>query len=139
MGGTQLGFRNERGIREPLLNLWMSRSVQTNKFACFVDYKKVSDTVKYEKRMQIFKQIGRANCDIRIIVNLFWNQNAATSIDMVDYQTKLLSSIEFGRMHTFIPNSIFIRKQFLKNRRIYGFTHKYVKIKTVGYWEYTKH
>jgi len=44
--------------------------VNVDVFACFLDYKKVFDTVKHNKLINIFQELGLDGRDICIIANL---------------------------------------------------------------------
>ncbi|CAG9834054.1 unnamed protein product, partial [Diabrotica balteata] len=49
-------------------------------FACFVDFEKAFDKVQHVKLLQILKNIGTDDKDIRVIKNLYWNQTAIVKI-----------------------------------------------------------
>lgn len=81
---TQFGFRNSFGTREALfaLNILLQKCRDQRKdvFACFVDFEKAFDKVKHTELINILQKIGVDTKDIRIIRNLYWNQNARVKI-----------------------------------------------------------
>uniref|UniRef100_A0A8D8RKC5 Craniofacial development protein 2 n=1 Tax=Cacopsylla melanoneura TaxID=428564 RepID=A0A8D8RKC5_9HEMI len=82
---NQFGFLNAVGTREALFSVQVliqrSRDVNSNVFACLIDYKKAFDRVKHEMMVEILKQIGTDARTINIITNLYWNQTAVLKID----------------------------------------------------------
>lgn len=82
---NQFGFLNAVGTREALFSVQVliqrSRDVNSNVFACLIDYKKAFDRVKHEMMVEIMKQIGTDARTINIITNLYWNQTAVLKID----------------------------------------------------------
>jgi Reverse transcriptase (RNA-dependent DNA polymerase) len=50
-------------------------------YACFIDYQRAFDNVQHEKLANILKRIGIDDRDLRIIMNLYWNQTASVRVD----------------------------------------------------------
>ena len=77
---TQLGFRKGKGTREEIFNLRVltERVIEKKKqlHICFIDYAKAFDRVKHEKLVDIMKKTGIPEHEIRLIVNLYWDQRA---------------------------------------------------------------
>ena len=82
---SQFGFRQGFGTREALLAVNVlfqkCRDQRKDVFACFLDYEKAFDRVKHEEMIQILKDQGINNYDLRIIRNLYWKQSAKVLID----------------------------------------------------------
>jgi hypothetical protein len=82
---SQFGFRNGLGTRDALfcMQVLVQRCMDMKKdiYACFIDYEKAFDRVQHEKLIKILQRIGLDYRDIRIIVNLYWNQKAAVSVE----------------------------------------------------------
>lgn len=85
ISSTQFGFRNAFGTREALFSIQVlfqrCRDVNCEIYACFIDYQKAFDRVKHQKMVEILKGIGLDDKDLRIIVNLYWNQSASVRLD----------------------------------------------------------
>ncbi|RZF39012.1 hypothetical protein LSTR_LSTR014708 [Laodelphax striatellus] len=83
---TQFGFRNAVGTREALFGIQVlfqrCRDVNCDVYACFIDYQKAFDRVQHQKLADILRNIGLDDKDIRIIVNLYWNQTATMRLDI---------------------------------------------------------
>lgn len=81
---TQFGFRNALGTREALfaLNVLLQKCRDQRKdiFVCFVDFEKAFDRVQHDKLIQILKNTGIDDKDVRIIKNLYWKQTANVKI-----------------------------------------------------------
>ena len=77
---TQLGFRKGRGTREAIYNLRVlsERLIEKKKevHICFIDYTKAFDRVNHEKLIQIMQKANIPKHEIRLIVNLYWEQTA---------------------------------------------------------------
>ena len=80
----QYGFRKGRGTREAIFNLRIlcERAIEVNKdlYLAFIDYEKAFDRVKHEDLIHILMQIGLDGKDVRIIRNLYWDQEAAMQV-----------------------------------------------------------
>ena len=77
----QYGFRSGRGTREAIFNLRIitERAMEVNQdiYLCFIDYEKAFDKVRHEDLMQMLIDIGLDGKDLRVIRNLYWDQEAA--------------------------------------------------------------
>lgn len=82
---TQFGFRNGFGTREALFSLNVltqrCRDMNVNVFACFIDYRKAFDCVKHHKMIEILKETGVDQQEIKIISNLYWHQVAEVRVE----------------------------------------------------------
>uniref|UniRef100_A0A8D9EV91 Craniofacial development protein 2 n=1 Tax=Cacopsylla melanoneura TaxID=428564 RepID=A0A8D9EV91_9HEMI len=82
---NQFGFRNAVGTREALFSVQVlfqkCRDVSCDVYACLIDYQKAFDRVKHEKMIEILKQTGIDNRDLKIISNLYWNQTAVLRLE----------------------------------------------------------
>uniref|UniRef100_A0A8D8W5N2 Craniofacial development protein 2 n=2 Tax=Cacopsylla melanoneura TaxID=428564 RepID=A0A8D8W5N2_9HEMI len=77
---NQFGFVNAVGTREALFAIQIlvqrCRDVNCDVYICLVDYQKAFDRVKHGKMIDILKETGIDEKDLRIIGNLYWNQTA---------------------------------------------------------------
>ena len=77
---TQFGFRNAVGTREALFSIQVlfqrCRDMNYDIYACFIDYQKAFDRVQHYKMIEVLKNVGIDDKDLRIISNLYWNQTA---------------------------------------------------------------
>ena len=82
---TQFGFMKGVGTRDALFCLQVlfqrCRDMNCDVFACFIDYRKAFDRVRHERMVEILRSIGLDDKDLRIIVNLYWNQSASVSLE----------------------------------------------------------
>lgn len=73
------------GTREALFSLQVlfqrCRDVNSDIYACFIDYQKAFDRVQHTKMIQILEGLGLNKKDLRIIVNLYWNQTASVRVN----------------------------------------------------------
>ena len=60
--GVQAGFRNGRGTRDQIANIWWiiekARGFQKNIYFCFIDYAKAFDCVDHDKLWEILQEMG---------------------------------------------------------------------------------
>ena len=49
-------------------------------YACFIDFSRAFDRVKHTEFVEIMKEVGLDNRNVRIISNLYWNQTAYVNI-----------------------------------------------------------
>lgn len=84
ISSTQFGFRNGLGTREALFSIQVlfqrCRDMNCDIYACFIDYQKAFDRVKHQRIAEILENIGLDDKDLRIIVNLYWNQSASVRL-----------------------------------------------------------
>ena len=80
----QFGFKKNSGTKEAIFTL---RNIIEGHFAkgrevygCFIDYAKAFDRVKHEKLIEILENLGVDGKDIRLIVNLYWDQTASVRV-----------------------------------------------------------
>lgn len=82
---TQFGFRSGLGTREALFGLNVltqrCRDMNVNVIACFIDYRKAFDCINHQKLIEILKTTGIDREEIRLITNLYWEQNAVVRIE----------------------------------------------------------
>ena len=80
----QYGFRKGRGTREAIFNLRIlcERSLEMNRevYLAFIDYEKAFDRVRHEDLLDILMQIGLDGKDVRVIRNLYWEQEASIQV-----------------------------------------------------------
>lgn len=98
---SQFGFRNGLGTREALFSLQIlverCRDVNVDVYLCFVDYEKAFDRVQHEKLLEILTKIGLDDKDVRIIMNLYWNQTADVRVEGESTeQIKILRGVRQG-------------------------------------------
>uniref|UniRef100_A0A8D8UV16 Craniofacial development protein 2 n=2 Tax=Cacopsylla melanoneura TaxID=428564 RepID=A0A8D8UV16_9HEMI len=81
---TQFGFRNGYSTRDALFayNVLVQRCLDINQnvYACFIDYNKAFDKVKHNQLIEVLKCKNLDSRDIRIIVNLYFNQIATVRV-----------------------------------------------------------
>ena len=80
----QFGFVAGKGTSNALftLRILMERAIEVQKdvFTCFVDYEKAFDKVKHEDLFNMLKTLDLDGKDLRLLRNLYWNQNAAVRV-----------------------------------------------------------
>lgn len=85
IGHTQFGFTSGLGTREGLFSVQVliqrCRDINKTVYACFIDFEKAFDKVKHQKMLDILKNTGLDDKDIRIIANLYWKQKANVRIE----------------------------------------------------------
>jgi len=82
---TQFGFVPDSGTRNAIFTLQtlMERSIEVQRdlYLCFIDYSKAFDRVKHEELFKILKQLNLDGKDLRILQNLYWEQEAALRVE----------------------------------------------------------
>lgn len=82
---NQFGFVKAVGTREALFAVQVlfqrCRDVNCDVYACLIDYQKAFDRVKHEMMVNILKETGIDDKDLRIIGNLYWNQVANLRVE----------------------------------------------------------
>ncbi len=77
----QYGFMPDKGTRNAIfvLRRIAERSIEKQKdvYLCFIDYSKAFDTVKHEHLIQLLQSLDIDAHEIRLLTNLYWNQEAA--------------------------------------------------------------
>lgn len=91
---TQFGFRRGFGTREALFSLNVlaqrCRDMNVNVFTCFIDYRKAFDCVKHHKMIEILKDTGVDQQEIKIISNLYWHQIAEVRVEQATSDAVLI-------------------------------------------------
>ncbi len=84
IGNEQCGFIKEKGTRNAIfiLRMLMERLIEVKKdlYVCFVDYEKAFDRVKHVDLMKMLEGLEIDGKDLRLIHNLYWNQEAAVRV-----------------------------------------------------------
>jgi hypothetical protein len=101
ISNTQFGFRDAMGTREALFtfNTLVQRCYDSNVklYACFIDKEKAFDKVRHDKLMEILKSKNIDTKDIRLIENLYWNQEAEVRTeDGVSETIRILRGVRQG-------------------------------------------
>ena len=82
---SQFGFVPDKGTRNAIFTLSMlierCIQVQTDLYICFIDYSKAFDKVRHEELFNILDKLDIDGKDLRIIRNLYWDQNASVRIE----------------------------------------------------------
>ncbi|GFR92248.1 endonuclease-reverse transcriptase [Elysia marginata] len=85
ISNNQFGFVEDRGTRNAIFTLSMiiERAIEMKKdlYLCFIDYSKAFDRVRPDELYKILNRIDIDGKDLRVVRNLYWDQNAATRID----------------------------------------------------------
>ena len=85
IGESQMGFRKGKGTRDAIFQLRMisERVIQMGKrvYLCFVDYQKAFYRVKHDKLLEVMEAAGIPELERRLIMNLYWHQQAAVRWD----------------------------------------------------------
>ncbi|CAK1603571.1 unnamed protein product [Parnassius mnemosyne] len=85
LADSQFGFRSGVSTREALFAIQVlvqkCLDMQQDVFLCFIDYEKAFDRVLHDSLIAILQNIGLDGKDIRIILNLYWNQRATVRVD----------------------------------------------------------
>ena len=55
--------------------------MQRDVYVCFIDYAKAFDRVKHTEVIALLEKAGIDGKDIRIIIELYWNQKAAIRVN----------------------------------------------------------
>ena len=81
ISSSQFGFVSDSGTRNAIFTLQtlMERSldVQKDLYLCFIDYSKAFDKVRHEELFKILARFNIDGKDLRILQNLYWEQEAA--------------------------------------------------------------
>ena len=87
---SQFGFVSDSGTRNAIFTLQtlMERSVEVQKdlYLCFIDYSKAVDRVRHEDLFKILTKLNIDGKDLRILQNLYWEQEAAIRIDGSEFK-----------------------------------------------------
>ena len=82
---AQFGFMADKGTRNAIfaLKTLMERSIEVQKdlYLCFIDYSKAFDKVRHSDLFDILNGLDFDGKDLRILRNLYWEQEAAIRID----------------------------------------------------------
>ena len=82
---TQFGFMADKGTRNAIfaLRTIMERATEVQKdlYLCFIDYSKAFDKVKHSNLFNILQRLNCDGRDLRVLRNLYWEQEAAIRID----------------------------------------------------------
>lgn len=85
IGREQFGFRNGLGTREALfcMRVLLQKSCEFRKniYVCFIDFEKAFDRVEHTKLFQCLKSKNIDNYNMRLLVNLYYNQTAAVRVE----------------------------------------------------------
>ena len=85
IGNEQFGFRPNNGTRDAIFCYSMlaqkELEVQRDIYVCFIDYAKAFDRVKHTEVIAALEKAGIDGKDVRIIIELYWNQKAAIRVD----------------------------------------------------------
>ena len=81
----QFGFMADKGTRNAIFTLrtLMERAIEVQKdlYVCFIDYSKAFDKVKHSDLFDILSELNCDGKDLRVIRNLYWEQEAAIRVD----------------------------------------------------------
>jgi hypothetical protein len=92
----QYGFMPNKGTNNAIfvMRRLIERSIekQRNVCVCFIDYTKAFDTVKHEKLIDVLSKLDVDKHDIRLLSNLYWNQQAT-----VRHNNELSNTISIKR------------------------------------------
>ena len=82
---TQFRFMADKGTRNAIfaLRTLMERAIEVQKdlYLCFIDYSKAFDKVRHSDLFDILQGINCDGKDLRVIRNLYWEQEAAIRVD----------------------------------------------------------
>jgi hypothetical protein len=80
-----MGLRKGKGTRDAIYQLRTicERSLQMYKkvYLCFVYYQKAFDRVRHDKLLEVMEKAGISELERRLIINLYWKQQAAVRWD----------------------------------------------------------
>ena len=80
----RFGFVPDKSTRNAIFTLSMlaERCIEMQKdlYLCFIDYSKAFDKGRHEKLFNILEHLDIDGKDLRVIRNLYWDQNAAVRI-----------------------------------------------------------
>ena len=82
---TQFGFMADKGTRNAIFTLktLMERSIEVQKdlYFCFIDYSKAFDKVRHSDLFDILAGLHIDGEDLRVLRNLYWEQEASIRVD----------------------------------------------------------
>ena len=82
---AQFGFVPDKGTRNAIftMSMLMERciEVQQDMYLCFIDYSKAFDKVRHDDLFKILDELDIDGKDLRVVRNLYWNQNATVRIE----------------------------------------------------------
>ena len=85
IGEEQYGFMKDKGTTNAIYIMRniceRATEMQKNLFLCFIDYEKAFDKVQHQKLFNILAKTEIDGKDLRLLRNLYWNQQAAIDID----------------------------------------------------------
>ena len=80
----QYGFTKDKGTKNAIFVLCMQSEqaiqMQQTMYLCFINWKKVFDSVNHEKLLQLLDKIGIDSKDLRLIQALYYKQTANVKI-----------------------------------------------------------
>ena len=83
----QYGFTPDKGTRNAIFILRMlaerAIEMQRDVYVCFIDYVKAFDKVRHEPLIEMLEALNIDGKDIELVMNLYWDQQAAVRIDGV--------------------------------------------------------
>ena len=95
ISNSQFGFIAAKGTRNAIftLSMMIERTIEMKKdlYLCFIDYAKAFDRVKHNELLGILSGFDIDGKDLHIIRNLYWDQTAATRLDEIVSQFKLIT------------------------------------------------
>lgn len=84
-GSSQFGFKKGFGTREAIFSLQTliqnCQDQRKDAYICFIDYEKAFDNVRHDLLISYLRELGLDDKDIRLIINLYWNQKAEIRVN----------------------------------------------------------
>ena len=81
-----------KGTRNAIfvLRMLIERAIEVKKdlYVCFVDYEKAFDRVRHAHLITILEQVNINGKDLRLIKNLYWNQEASVKVENDESETQ---------------------------------------------------
>ena len=79
----QYGFMPYKGTGNAIfvLRMFVERSIEKQKYVCFIDYSKSFDTVKHKLLVDLLQALDVDQVEFRLLTSLYWNQTAAVRCD----------------------------------------------------------
>ena len=65
-------------------------------YLCFVDYQKAFDRVRHDKLLEVMEKAGIPELERRLIINLYWKQQAAVRWDEISRYVNIKSGVRQG-------------------------------------------
>ena len=117
----QYGFMQDKGTRNAIYTLRTLAEMQRDIFLCFIDYSKAFDRVKHKELMQMLSELDIDGKDLRLVRNLYWDQEAAIKIkDQISNYDDIILGVRQGCVFSLYSEKILRAIKDMKGIKING-------------------